>query len=291
MSGAADRSSRAIEQGQSRPREPASVRGSSRLLSSLLGEIAGVEYVVPAEHLLGISERIVGRQRPAIVHVIVSPPLRGDNWLVGNGCCDAFTAHRGAVLPVNGALHAAERFAIDFVQATRHGLLFSGPADSFSSYPRFGDPVPSATSGRVVRKVDNFPETPLGGFPPDITAGDAGGNYLVIAIGGGRYAFYAHMQPGSIAVRVGHRVRVGQMLGRLGNSGNSDGRHLHFHIMDGPSPLASNGLPFRLNRFIVNGKRTNLDTFSTGQRAITIPSFNGRHRNELPLNLQFIDFR
>ncbi len=60
-------------------------------------------------------------------------------------------------------------------------------------------------------------------------------------------------------------------------------------VTDGPSPLASNGLPFRLNRFIVDGKLTNLDTFSTGQRAITI--FNGRHRNELPLNLQFIDFR
>jgi murein DD-endopeptidase MepM/ murein hydrolase activator NlpD len=151
--------------------------------------------------------------------------------------------------------------------------------------------VLSATSGRVVRKVDNFPETPLGGFPPDITAGDAGGNYLVIAIGGGQYAFYAphaarqHRGQGRPASSRGADAR------RLGNSGNSDGPHLHFHIMDGPSPLASNGLPFRLNRFIVDGKLTNLDTFSASQRAITIPSFNGRHRNELPLNLQFIDFR
>ena len=81
----------------------------------------------------------------------------------------------------------------------------------------------------------------------------AGGNHIVVRIGKGRWAFYAHMQPGSMRVRKGDRVRQGQVLGLLGNTGNTDGPHLHFHIMDGPSPLQSNGLPFVYSRFTGQG--------------------------------------
>jgi hypothetical protein len=52
-------------------------------------------------------------------------------------------------------------------------------------------------------------------------------------------AFYAHMRPGSLKVKVGDKVVTGQVLGVLGNSGNTDAPHLHFHVMDGPSPLLS----------------------------------------------------
>jgi hypothetical protein len=68
---------------------------------------------------------------------------------------------------------------------------------------------------------------------------------VVVKIAPKRFAFYAHMQPGSLRVKEGDRVRKGQILGLLGNTGNTDAPHLHFHIMDGPSPLQSNGLPVR----------------------------------------------
>ncbi|HEV2727166.1 MAG TPA: M23 family metallopeptidase, partial [Solirubrobacterales bacterium] len=177
--------------------------------------------------------------------VVVAPPLRGGGWVVANGCCDAFTAHRGTVLPVNGANHVAERFAIDFVQIGANGRLIDGPRDAFSSYAYFGEPIYSATQGRVVAVVNDIPETPAGGFPENPTAQTAGGNHVVVAMGNGRYAFYAHLQPGSATVKPGQRVAIGQVLGRLGNSGNTDAPHLHFHVMDSPSPLASNGIPFR----------------------------------------------
>ena len=225
--------------------------------------------------------------RPALV---VAPPLRGAGWVVGAGCCDSLTAHRSAVLPVNGALRVAERFAIDFVQASPQGLLFSGPVTALSSYPFFGTDVLSATSGSVVGVVDNLPETTPGALPKSITAAQAGGNHVVVAVGGGRYAFYAHLQPGSIDVRPGQRVHVGQKLGLLGSSGNSDAPHLHFHIMDGPSPLNSNGLPYRFSRFNLEGVLTNLDAFSIGQRARIAPKLRGIHRSELPLNDQVLDF-
>jgi hypothetical protein len=226
-------------------------------------------------------------QRPAVV---LAPPLRGPGWVVGNGCCAALTAHRGAVLPVNGALHVAERFAIDFVQLNSANRLIDGPADMLSSYGFFGDEVYSAAKGKVVGVLDGIPETPAGSFPKGITAAQAGGNHVVVDIGNGRFAFYAHLQPGSIRVKVGDRVSAGQVLGLLGNSGNSDAPHLHFHIMDGPSPLAANGIPFRFTRFTTSGTVTNLEPLTKGAVAALDPKPSGPHAKQLPLDLQVVNF-
>jgi hypothetical protein len=222
--------------------------------------------------------------------VVVAPPLRGSGWVVANGCCSAFTAHRGTVLPVNGAPHVAERFAIDFVQIDPLGRLFEGPLDQLSSYPYFGDEVHSATAGKVVGVVDDIPNTPAGAFPPAITAEKAGGNHVVVAFGGGHYAFYAHLQPGTVRVKVGQKVKVGQVLGLLGNSGNSNAPHLHFHVMDSPRPLASNGMPYRFSSFKVEGELTNLDGIEAGETAKVRKVELGARHDELPLDDQVIAF-
>jgi murein DD-endopeptidase MepM/ murein hydrolase activator NlpD len=70
----------------------------------------------------------------------------------------------------------------------------------------------------------------------------------------GRYGLYAHLIPGSLRVKVGDRVRRGQVLGRLGNSGNSDAPHIHFHLCDANSPLGCEGLPYVMERFEVVGR-------------------------------------
>jgi hypothetical protein len=222
--------------------------------------------------------------------VVLAPPLRGPGWVVANGCCSEFTAHRGTVLPVNGAPHVAERFAIDFVQIDPLGRLFEGPLGQLSSYPYFGDEVHSATAGKVVGVVDDIPNTPAGSFPPAITAEKAGGNHVVVAFGGGHYAFYAHLQPGTVRVKVGQKVKVGQVLGLLGNSGNSNAPHLHFHVMDSPHPLASNGMPYRFSNFTVEGKLTNLDGLEEGETAQIERTELGKRHAELPLNDEVVAF-
>jgi hypothetical protein len=224
--------------------------------------------------------------------VVVDPPLRGDRWVVGNGCCDSAGAHRSALLPVNGALRVPERFAIDFAQINSADRAVSGPIDENSSFAFYGDPVLSATAGTVVSAVDNLPDLKPGALPPPGPIQDVTGNYVVVAIGHGRWAFYGHLQPASIVVRAGQRVNAGQTLGRLGNSGNSDAPHLHFEIMDGPTLQASSGLPFRFRRFTGEGRIANFLPFLLeGHRAAIKPQLRGPHRNELPLNDEVIGFR
>jgi murein DD-endopeptidase MepM/ murein hydrolase activator NlpD len=77
------------------------------------------------------------------------------------------------------------------------------------------------------------------------------GNYVVLELAPDRFALYAHLKPGSLLVRVGDRVRAGQELGRIGNSGNSDAPHLHFHLANSPDPLSGEGVPFAFTSFAV----------------------------------------
>ncbi|WP_098012133.1 M23 family metallopeptidase [Streptomyces sp. sk226] len=70
------------------------------------------------------------------------------------------------------------------------------------------------------------------------------GNHVILDLGGGTYAVYAHLRRGSLRVRAGDRVRAGQGIGHVGNSGNTTEPHLHFHLMDGPDLDAARGVPF-----------------------------------------------
>jgi hypothetical protein len=223
--------------------------------------------------------------------IAIAPPLKGARWVVGGGCCAPPSYHRGATLPINGAIRIAERFAIDFVQLNDKDMLFEGDMKEVSDYAYFGDEIYSVADGTVVTVEDGLPEQVPGKLPEDATIKMAGGNHVVVDIGGGHYAFYAHMQPGSLRVKVGDKVKAGQVLGLLGNSGNTDSPHLHFHIMDGPSPLLSNGIPYVFNFFTGEARLTDEDPlFKGGVVTIDKDALAGPHENELPLADQVIAF-
>jgi hypothetical protein len=235
----------------------------------------------------GVPVKVHSKAKP----VVVSPPLKGSGWVVGNGCCSPINAHRGATLSIDGTAHAAERFAIDFVQLGSNGALAEGDTTTNESYGYFGDEIYAAASGKVVAVQDDQPEGAPGQLPPGQTVQTAGGNYVVVDIGHGRYAFYAHMQPDSLKVKLGDTVKTGQVLGLLGNTGNSDGAHLHFHIMDGPSPLLSNGLPFVFDTFTGEGLVTDEQALVTLQPApVDTAALSGTHTNEMPLDLEVVAF-
>lgn len=71
------------------------------------------------------------------------------------------------------------------------------------------------------------------------SCGSGYGNYVMIQHGDGNYTLYAHLYQKSITVKAGDSVKQGQVIGKMGSSGNSTGNHLHFEIREGSSSGSS----------------------------------------------------
>src|SRR3712207_1611915 len=188
--------------------------------------------------------------------IVLGPPLRGSNYLAADSCCDA-TRHTRATLPIDGQVWLAQRYAVDYEQLNADNRIWSGKKKKdLDNYSIYGQEAIAAADGTVVKVIDGLPEQVPGVFPENISLDQADGNSVILDIGGGNYALYAHFQPGSVRVKEGEQVKRGEMLGLVGSSGNSLAPHLHFHVMDGPESLASNGLPYEVDSFEITGRNT-----------------------------------
>jgi hypothetical protein len=190
--------------------------------------------------------------------IVIAPPLHG-TWIAGdsvNNRSDA--AHRRAILVEDGRAWLAQRFAIDWVQyQTIDGVrtTWKGPEDRNDSYFCYGQPIYSVAAGKVVAMADGLPENVphSGKYAITIGADNAAGNHVVIEIAPHRYVLYAHMRPGTVRVKTGDEVQIGEILGLVGNTGSSTEPHLHMHIDDQPSFLAGNGVPYEFTRGEASG--------------------------------------
>ena len=245
--------------------------------------------LLPATMTETVGQVSVQTRKPAVI----APPLDGPNWLDGDSCCD-MTAHRMALNPLNGQLWAAERFAIDYVQIGPGGRIFAGDKTKPESYPFFGTDIHAVADGKVVSVLDGLPEQVAGRSPTGLPLDQYGGNHIVQDIGDGNYAFYAHLKTGSVKVKPGDELTTGQVIGSLGNTGNSDAPHLHFHVMSTPDPLASDGLPFVFSSFKVNSRMVSqdaLDALLNGQPAQLQPGFAVRDETDVsPLVLDVMTY-
>lgn len=176
--------------------------------------------------------------------IAIDAPVRGE-WAAFNGPSNA-SGHRRLVLALDGHVASGQRFAIDFLQVDSAGSSRRPGSDPLKneSYYAYGTALRAVADGIVVATKDSIPQNVPGGRAVNIDLVTVGGNYVGIDIGGGRYALYAHVQPGSLRVKAGDRVRRGQVIALLGNSGNSTEPHVHFQIADGPTFLSSEGLPY-----------------------------------------------
>src|SRR5215469_9675328 len=169
----------------------------------------------------------------------IGPPLKGKNWVAFNGCCEASGAHRATSQPVNGGLYFAQRFAIDWMRLDEAGRLVNGNPAEVRSWVGYDADVLAVADARVVKIEQDLDDRVPGTLPAPktITMANVDGNYIVIDLGGGVFAFYAHLRRHSISVSAGEHVKRGQVLAKLGNTGNTSAPHLHFHLMDGTSTL------------------------------------------------------
>jgi len=157
--------------------------------------------------------------------MVLDLPVRG-TWLAG---------HAGASRLTN--LHTAHRYAIDLLKLGPDGRLVDGSDLVVTNWYSYDEPVYAPADGQVVQVVDDLPCGPIGSGDRENPAG----NHVVIDIGGGRQVLLAHLRAGSIAVEEGAYVTSGTLVGRVGNSGNSEAPHLHLHVQS----ASESGVPFR----------------------------------------------
>ncbi|KAA9152078.1 M23 family metallopeptidase [Microbacterium lushaniae] len=259
-------------------------------LSPAFGEPGAIDYLSTP---LALSTQTV----PAI-----APPVRGDNWIALNGCCEPGFPHRSSVMSVNGKLNNSQRFAIDWKRTNDQGEFYSGDKTSNDSYVDYGADILAVADGTVVSILDGMEANAPGVLPAQnpelaakLTVENVDGNHVVLDLGGGVFAMYAHMISGSITVKAGDTVTEGQVLGHLGNTGNANASHLHFQLMDGPSLLDSDSLPYALKAFDYDGQVApeliaDADDYLTGTFLQgRLPKAEPREL-ELPLSLAIVDF-
>jgi Peptidase family M23 len=226
---------------------------------------------------------------------VIGPPLHGTGYISADSCCDA-VRHQRATLPINGHFWLAQRYAVDWEQANEQGRIYRGPREKVESYNIFGKEAIAVADATVASTTDGAPEGTPGQYPAAIDPAAADGNAVILDLGQHRYAMYAHLQPGSIKVHQGDRVKTGQVLGLVGNTGNSLVPHLHFQLMDQPSSLASNGLPYEIDNFEVTAKGIGTAAFDQAEadgtplpHTLVSPALHVK--KALPLDQLFINFR
>ncbi|HKR02070.1 MAG TPA: M23 family metallopeptidase [Pyrinomonadaceae bacterium] len=226
----------------------------------------------------------------------IGPPLAGKGWAAVNGCCAPGFPHRSSFLPLNGMLINGQRFAIDWMRLNDGGYFVVGDPSRNENWANYGADILAVADATVIETLDELDDNKPGALPDPrtINVKNVDGNHIVLDFGNGLYGFYAHLKRGSQKVRVGDKVRKGDKLALLGNTGNSSAPHLHFHIMDGPSVLGSSGVPYLIESFEYDGlipvalfdKSEDLtEKFGVGRLAMPKP-----RKREYPLAWAIINF-
>jgi hypothetical protein len=234
-----------------------------------------IEYAVadPKKGLMiDLGETVVNGPEVAIdtrAPIVIAPPIKGDGWLVSNGCCSP-NVHRDLRLAINGdRIGTPETFAIDWSRV-ENDRIYDGDGSQSEQHYAFGADVLAVADATVVVVQDGEPEQ-----VPNVRivlqkSSELAGNLVVLELQPNVFGAYVHLQPGSITVKVGDKVKVGQQLARLGNSGSSSGPHLHFGLLDRNNLFTGRSLPFVLERFTLVGN-VDFEASPTGDHLVIVP--------------------
>jgi hypothetical protein len=264
---------------------------------------ATIEHVVsgavlaPAAPPAPVQMRL-GRTNPATDGpTVVGAPVAAGTWYMSEGCCADDTHHRRGVEPVNGVLEVPQRYAIDFYKLDDQNRTWVGDPSRLESYLSYRQPILSAAAGTVVAAQDGLANSAEVPNPTNLaTVQETVGNHVIVQISDGVYVLYAHMAPGSVAVRVGDRIARGQQLGLIGNSGISTTPHLHFQILTTPTYFPADSAPYAFDSFTLLGHipprlwDDNLGLQPTGALPFQAANPSSARTNELPLDRDVVQF-
>jgi murein DD-endopeptidase len=209
----------------------------------------------------GTAEGAVTVRRPQ-APLELAPPLKGGFWIaVYDPALKG--GHRTALYTTEGRPRIPGRFAIDFITLPPTGTWTRNPSPRPLDWNGFGSDVLAVADGTIAAAADGTADD----LPQPVPRERAAGNYVTIDLGEGRFAFYEHLQQGSIAVKPGDQVKRGQVIAKLGSSGSTSiGPHLHFHVADANSLLDAEGVPFVFDRYTVFGQFKSLDGLVNGEK-------------------------
>jgi len=216
--------------------------------------------------------------------LVIGPPVEGGPWW-SLETMDNNAVHRRAM--VLSMPHISQRYAVDLVKLGNSGTSFEGPdLTNQDKWYGYNAKVIAVADGIVIDVADGVPENVPGSTERVVpmTADTINGNFVVLDIGEGKFAHYGHLVPGSIGVTLGQSVKRGDVLAGLGNSGNSDAPHLHFHINSEQHLFDAEGFPYVYEAFehhstisvkeIQAGKKYRANTRKSEIRHFEIPSDN-----------------
>lgn len=220
---------------------------------------------------------VIGTRRTELR--VLGPPVQGANWLASDGPSnDPDNHHRRGIFVFEGRALISRRYAIDWMQSENGAIVSGDPLDR-RSYHAYGKRVLAVADATVLMGRDGLPENVPGhneGFHPAVplTPATLGGNTITLDLGGGQFAHYLHLQPGSLRVKSAQHVRRGQVLARIGASGDAREPHLHFQVSTSSNLLAGEGVPYVIDQY----------------RVRSMDSAGRPRTRELPLGGMLIDF-
>lgn len=232
----------------------------------------------------------------------ISPPVRGTNWVAQNGCCEIGFPHVPSLSPLNGKLSNSQRMAIDWMRTNDEGEFFSGDKTKNESYLSYGQEIRAIADGTITSTLNTLEANAPGILPASdpelrrlITVETVDGNHIVQDLGDGVWAMYGHLQKGSLLVKDGERVKAGQVIAKLGNTGNSNAAHLHFQLMNAPSMFGADAVPYVFDDFSYAGfldpkQIMAADDYVSGRFFQNHLDSAQPRTGELPLGGSFVDF-
>ena len=197
---------------------------------------------------------------------VLSAPLRGERFVSANTTTFLDNHHPTYQLTYKAKTTVPERYCVDWNKIDETGSPFHGDQSVCENWHIYGQNVYAVSNGIVVSVKDGMPDQSPVGTITSLNMFNGDGNSVVIYFRDG-YCIYAHFKPNSIVVQLGQTINKGDLIGKVGNSGNSGAPHLHFGLHTDFPFYISEGLPYYIDSLEKIGS-----TGKPGGTYVTLPN-------------------
>ncbi|OGK09933.1 hypothetical protein A2767_00965 [Candidatus Roizmanbacteria bacterium RIFCSPHIGHO2_01_FULL_35_10] len=164
-----------------------------------------------------------------------------ETWLVSNG---------GRTAETNSHFRSVDRGPQNQLYSYDFRFKTTGSEKKLEDFPVFSKEVLSPGNGAVVQVINGAIDV----LPGERDRSVGVGNAVIIDHENGEFSLLCHFKFSSIVVKVGDRVRQGQIIGLCGNTGNTSQPHIHFNLQNGPLMHTAKALPAQFTKIIVDGE-------------------------------------